>query len=337
LIWIKFHAASPPGLRFTPQFMRHNRANEDSFRSPYLYGGQPSFSEPSKLKIIDITSHGLSAFVEAGRMATSLRKTGVSVLGDMPWGTHFCVFYETKDDLLAMLVPFFKAGLESNEFCLGVIAKDMPLTKQDAWSALRHAVPDLEQQAAAGHIEFLSHDEWFRQGGDFDIAGVIRLLTDKLVRARARGHVGMRVNGSPAWLQRERGKDFHAFEKAADEVIADQRIIAACSFPLATSGAAEILAAARTHQFTVLRQNGVWKKLQITDAPPATHSLTPREVEVLAWVARGKSAWEIGEILHISKRTVDEHVQAAVRKLGAANRPQAVAIALLHRMIEAEA
>jgi LuxR family transcriptional regulator, quorum-sensing system regulator BjaR1 len=59
-----------------------------------------------------------------------------------------------------------------------------------------------------------------------------------------------------------------------------------------------------------------------------TSKLTPRESEVLRWVASGKSAREIGEILDISKRTVDEHVLAAVRKLGAVNRTHAVALAL---------
>ena len=62
--------------------------------------------------------------------------------------------------------------------------------------------------------------------------------------------------------------------------------------------------------------------------------LTPREIEVLAWVAQGKSAWEVGEILHIAKRTVDEHVRAAIRKLGAVNRTHAVAIALRDRIID---
>jgi LuxR family quorum sensing-dependent transcriptional regulator len=62
-------------------------------------------------------------------------------------------------------------------------------------------------------------------------------------------------------------------------------------------------------------------------------NLTTREREVLNWIASGKSAWEIGEILAISKRTVDEHTQAALRKLGAANRAQAVAIALRDRVI----
>ena len=63
------------------------------------------------------------------------------------------------------------------------------------------------------------------------------------------------------------------------------------------------------------------------------HTLTIRELEVLTWVARGKSAWEVGEILHIAKRTVDEHVQTAVRKMGAVNRTHAVAMAVRDRII----
>jgi len=62
--------------------------------------------------------------------------------------------------------------------------------------------------------------------------------------------------------------------------------------------------------------------------------LTARESEVLAWVARGKSAREIGEILRITKRTVDAHVHAAIRKIGAVNRANAVAIALRDRIID---
>lgn len=67
---------------------------------------------------------------------------------------------------------------------------------------------------------------------------------------------------------------------------------------------------------------------------PTETKLTPREIEVLRWVARGKSAWEIGEILEITKRTVDEHVQAAARKLGAANRTHCVVIALREGIIK---
>jgi LuxR family transcriptional regulator, quorum-sensing system regulator BjaR1 len=69
--------------------------------------------------------------------------------------------------------------------------------------------------------------------------------------------------------------------------------------------------------------------------PDRKSPLTAREREVLAWAAKGKSASQISQALKISKRTVDEHTQTAARKLGAANRTQAVAIALRDRIIEA--
>jgi LuxR family quorum sensing-dependent transcriptional regulator len=65
-----------------------------------------------------------------------------------------------------------------------------------------------------------------------------------------------------------------------------------------------------------------------------TPNLTPREREVLTWIASGKTAWEIGEILHISKRTVEEYLAKAAHKLNATNRPQAVARAIRYRLIE---
>jgi LuxR family quorum sensing-dependent transcriptional regulator len=58
-------------------------------------------------------------------------------------------------------------------------------------------------------------------------------------------------------------------------------------------------------------------------------------LEALQWAAVGKTAWEIGQILRITKRTVDEHTQTAARKLGAVNRSHAIAIALRKRIISA--
>jgi LuxR family quorum sensing-dependent transcriptional regulator len=64
------------------------------------------------------------------------------------------------------------------------------------------------------------------------------------------------------------------------------------------------------------------------------NTITARESEVLKWVARGKSAREIAEILNITKRTVDAHVHSAIRKIGAVNRTNAVAIAIRDRIID---
>ncbi|MDZ4374251.1 MAG: LuxR C-terminal-related transcriptional regulator [Phenylobacterium sp.] len=61
--------------------------------------------------------------------------------------------------------------------------------------------------------------------------------------------------------------------------------------------------------------------------PPDTEAvrLTDRERDALAWVAEGKSDWEISVILGLSETTVRFHVDNGRRKLGAVNRAQAVA------------
>lgn len=54
-------------------------------------------------------------------------------------------------------------------------------------------------------------------------------------------------------------------------------------------------------------------------------SLSPREFECLEWAARGKSAWEIGHILGIARRTAAFHLENAKAKLGVRSICQAVA------------
>jgi DNA-binding CsgD family transcriptional regulator len=56
-------------------------------------------------------------------------------------------------------------------------------------------------------------------------------------------------------------------------------------------------------------------------------TLSSREKEVLDWLKQGKSSWDMSIILCISERTVNYHVYNIMQKLGAINRPQAVAIA----------
>jgi hypothetical protein len=86
-------------------------------------------------------------------MSTEPVKTGIDVIGAVAWGTHFCQFYQTKEDLLDTLVPYFKAGLENNEFCMWITAE--PLSAQQASRAMRRAMPDFADRLARGQIEIL--------------------------------------------------------------------------------------------------------------------------------------------------------------------------------------
>jgi DNA-binding CsgD family transcriptional regulator len=57
------------------------------------------------------------------------------------------------------------------------------------------------------------------------------------------------------------------------------------------------------------------------EVPPAT--LTPREIDVLTWVVRGKSNSVIAEVLGISEHTVDTLMRRIYRKLGVGDRTSA--------------
>lgn len=62
-------------------------------------------------------------------------------------------------------------------------------------------------------------------------------------------------------------------------------------------------------------------------------SLTSREVEVLLWIARGKSNTDISSNLKVSPRTVNKHLEQIFEKLGVENRASAAAVTIqmIHR------
>src|SRR5689334_19428804 len=94
-----------------------------------------------------------------------LRKAGLEVLGYMGWGTHCCHFFQTQQDVLETLLPFFQAGLEANEFCLWVI--DEPLTIQTARRALKQGIPAGDRYLRDGSMQLVSARRWYLEGGKF--------------------------------------------------------------------------------------------------------------------------------------------------------------------------
>ena len=204
-------------------------------------------------------------------MTTELRKTGMDVVGDIAWGTHCCLFYETKADLLDTLVSYCKAGLEGREFCLWVVAA--PVTQKDAERALRHVVPDIDRHVADGSIEIVAARDWYLQDGTFNLNRVIDGWNEKLARAMARGYAGVRVTGDTAWLETKDWKDFCDYEESLNEAIANQRLAVLCTYPIKACGAGEVMDVVRTHQFAIAKRRGDWDVIET-----AGHKQAKREV-----------------------------------------------------------
>jgi DNA-binding response OmpR family regulator len=87
----------------------------------------------------------------------------------------------------------------------------------------------------------------------------------------------------------------------------------------------DVLAALISARLARVARTAIW---------PKHVDLREREVEALTWAARGKTFWEIGEILGLSKRTVEFHLDNARRKLGVATRTQALIKAAAGHLIQ---
>jgi DNA-binding CsgD family transcriptional regulator len=255
-----------------------------------------------------------------------------SFLAEIGWGTHLCLFYQTKNDLLDAIVPYFEAGLRRKELCVWAVSE--PLTQEEAIAALRRGVAGFDVFLAERSIEIIPGREWYFHGNGFDLRRVVDGWHGKLRGALARGYAGMRISGSAFWIETKHWNEFCAYEHAVDRSMTGHLMSAVCTFPLAASRPDAILEVSRAHRFAIARRNGHWEFVTTVRAEQTAYPMTPRELEVLTWTAQGKSAKEIGTILGIGKRTVDEHAQSAMRKLGAVNRAHAVAIALQNGIVE---
>jgi C4-dicarboxylate-specific signal transduction histidine kinase len=188
---------------------------------------------------------------------SEMRLTGIGAVGDVPWGTHFFLFYETKEDLLDALVPYFKAGLEAGEFCVWAAYK--PLTAEEVKRAMRRAVPGFDRYLKNHSIEILRGREFYLTVKEFDLKRVIGRWEEKLAYALAHGYAGLRFGAAVAWLEKRVWRAFSEYEEQLDEFIASRRVLALCTYPLARTTATEILDVARTHQFAIARRNKGWE------------------------------------------------------------------------------
>ncbi|MBI5508656.1 MAG: MEDS domain-containing protein [Deltaproteobacteria bacterium] len=201
---------------------------------------------------------------EEASMATTSqekRNSGISMVGDVPWGTHFCQFYRTKQDLLDILVPYFKAGLENNEYCMWVTSE--PLSVEEAKGAMRENVPGFADSLEKGQIEIIPYDRWYTEGGSFEEARVLNGWVSRLEGARKKGFDGLRLTGNTFWLEKEDWNAFTDYEGAVNSVIGNYKMLAVCTYSLEKCGVVEILDVVKNHEFALAMNQGKWQVVNL--------------------------------------------------------------------------
>ncbi len=197
-----------------------------------------------------------------------LCSTGLVIPDRVPWGTHLCQFYETKDDLLEVLVPYFRAGLAANEACLWITSD--PISPEDATDTLRAAVPNLDGYLTTGQLEIVPLGEWYPVSGSFNIDAVLEAWRRKAESVVSRGFWGLRASGNAASFPEDQRAHLAAYEEEIQSSLHAQKIIALCSYPLHRCSAAQLLQAVDAHECTIVRRRGAW---QCIDSEGSKHLL----------------------------------------------------------------
>lgn len=275
-----------------------------------------------------------------------LRPTGIGPIGDLPWGSHICMFYETEKDLIEANVEYFRAGLSGNEHCVWGLSE--PLTGEQARRALRLAVPEADRRLAEGAMELIPDLRSFLGGGGLDPKRITSRWQQKLAEARTRGFEGLRVSGNAFWMERHLWETFRQYEAELDEAVAGRPMLVLCTYCLLAARAVDILDVAVTHNFTIARRGGRWEYVETPELRaakreirrlnnavdilslsfPGHEKLTPRERTMLAQIVLGASNKEAARALDISPRTAEFHRANILRKLEARNLPQLMHLVL---------
>lgn len=196
---------------------------------------------------------GQELFNAAGQKWEGI-ETGISLTDHIPWGTHFCYFYQSSDDLLDVLAPYFKTGLENNEFCLWIVPQSV--TIEGALEAMEKFIAGFGRYVESGQMEVVPSGLWYLKEGAFDPERVVHGWVDKLDRALAAGYHGMRLSCDVSWLG---GKDYRSFtesEVAIHRVLGDHKMVALCTYWLKDMKTADLIEAACNHRFAIVSQDG---------------------------------------------------------------------------------
>ncbi|MEN3363629.1 MAG: hypothetical protein V7606_903, partial [Burkholderiales bacterium] len=203
------------------------------------------------------------------------------------WGTHFCQFYRTKEDLAETLVPYFEAGLKANESCLWVTSER--LEADVAEELMVSAVPDFKRYLSSGQMQILSIRDWYLPGQTFSADEVLQGWVDREAESKAKGFSGLRLTGDTFWVERSGWNDFMEYENQVNHAFRRYNLVALCTYCMDKCSAQDVIDVCCHHQFALTRRKENWELLESSSLKIAKENLHQLNMELESRVA-GRTA-----------------------------------------------
>jgi DNA-binding response OmpR family regulator/DNA-binding CsgD family transcriptional regulator len=260
-----------------------------------------------------------------GFLTAALEQASITVLVATDGASAIKLLAHVTPDLI--LMDAVMPGMDGFETCRQIKADPalghLPVIFMTGLTDTQHVVLGLE----AGGVDYVAKP----------------IVVDELL-ARIRVHLANARIANRARAALDATGRFLLAATAAGQLVwctpqAEKRLteagFATAGFELPKSGNLE--AGGRVLTFTLLSRTGPDEYLyRLTETGGGQEeafirqylSLTTRESEVLIWIARGKSNRDISDILGISPRTVNKHLEQIFTKLGVENRASAAALAV---------
>lgn len=189
--------------------------------------------------------------------------SGISSIGSIPWGSHFCHVYENAADLAQVLIPYFATGLQNNQRCVWITSK--PYSAEEARKDLAAAVPELGRKVLNQQLIICEFDEWYVTAGSSQDSTIERWLKEEQ-RALEQGYAGLRITGNTSFVEPRAWEAFMDYERNLQTAFNNHRVLALCSYDVTSLGSPRDLHVFQHHHFRICRNDHFWELFP----PPAT-------------------------------------------------------------------
>jgi DNA-binding CsgD family transcriptional regulator len=273
---------------------------------------------------------------------------------EFPPGTHLCALYSGSVERDDILFPFLREGLRHGDTCLCYIDGVEP-------GAVRARAVDEAGVAdpSTDRFDVRPASEVYLQSGRFSVEHMTSVLSDSLDEVVAGGAGLLRATGEMPWpgvqLQPHGADDFFVYEAAINDIVDQKPALFMCMYDLQRFGLDMLVAVLKTHPVVLLDRTVLDNPHFTTradyesevasrthrplgsasagaDGPDPWPSLTPSELRIAGYVARGLINKDIAQQLFVSPHTVDAHLKHIFTKLGIHSRVELTVLAMQHRV-----